>query len=71
MEEEKTVTWQQANAASKYIAGYFKLMGMKYPLDMPRTEEDIKKALKMWPKDVVAAYNTQKAYVEQQEGDIW
>lgn len=66
-QDAKDVTKSQLIDAENYLRGYFEFVGMSYPYDMPRTEEEKEKARKTWSKDAVAALDTIDEFVRQQE----
>lgn len=61
-DEKKEITEEQNMNAQRYVAGFFKMMGMRYPYDMPEEGEPIPDG---WPKDVKAAVETMQAYSQQ------
>lgn len=61
-DKPKEVTEEQNMAAQRYVAGFFRMMGMRYPYDMPEEGEPIPK---YWPDDVKAAIETMQAYSQQ------
>ena len=68
MKEDKKISISQVRDASLYVEGYFKLMGLRYPYDMPDDNEPIPKE---WPDDVKAAVETMRAFDAQvEEEDI-
>lgn len=66
-DSNNAVSMDQMKSAQKYLAGYFQFAGMRYPYDMPETDEEIEQARKMWPKDAVAAMDTIFAFWDQME----
>lgn len=60
-EVSKEVGFDQYQQALLYIKGFLKLSGGQYPL----FDDEIEKAKKTWPKDVVAALETVDEFQKQ------